>query len=176
MILDKGMHYFLFVGLRPTAGLTQPQMQWLWGSFLGNHRSVVRLPIPLKLVSRLRMPHTSQCISSRLSPGIILPHKFYYTTSRPTKTYVKAALIRVATYEQATKADRITIQERLHLSYVMKNSIFWDTTQRSPLKVGLSFVGWYRLHFQGWSTTQARNRSGNLKNVVFWDVTQCGSC
>jgi hypothetical protein len=32
---------------------------------------------------------------------------------------------------------------------VMKGSIFWDITPRSPLKVNRCFGGTFRLHFQG---------------------------
>jgi hypothetical protein len=32
---------------------------------------------------------------------------------------------------------------------VMKSSIFWDTTPRSPFKANRSFGGIFRLHFQG---------------------------
>jgi hypothetical protein len=41
---------------------------------------------------------------------------------------------------------------------VMKSSVFWDITPRSPLKVNWRFGGTYRLHFQGRRMSQARNQ------------------
>jgi hypothetical protein len=40
---------------------------------------------------------------------------------------------------------------------VTKNSIFWDITLCSPLKVNIYFGGTYRLHLQGRRISHARN-------------------
>jgi hypothetical protein len=45
----------------------------------------------------------------------------------------------------------------------MKLSIFWDITQRNPVKVNCRFGGKYALHLQGWRVSQARN---NMKQVA----------
>jgi hypothetical protein len=41
---------------------------------------------------------------------------------------------------------------------VMKNSIFWNITLFSPLKVYRRFGGTYRLHLKGQRMSQARNK------------------
>jgi hypothetical protein len=40
----------------------------------------------------------------------------------------------------------------------LKNTIFWDITPRSPLKVNRRFGGTYRLHLQGRRISRARNQ------------------
>jgi hypothetical protein len=41
----------------------------------------------------------------------------------------------------------------------MRNSIFWDITPCSPLKVNRRFEGTYRLHLHGWRKCEARNNA-----------------
>jgi hypothetical protein len=43
------------------------------------------------------------------------------------------------------------------LSYVLKNSIFWDITPCSPLNVNRRFGGMFRLRLYGRRISQARN-------------------
>jgi hypothetical protein len=51
---------------------------------------------------------------------------------------------------------------------VMENSIFWNITLRSPLKVNLRFGGTCRLHLQGLRISQARSQrdAGRRLNII----------
>jgi hypothetical protein len=55
---------------------------------------------------------------------------------------------------------------------VMKNSIFWNITSRSPLRVNWYFGGTYRLHLQGWKGSQAKNKH-EASNKLHLLLTSC---
>jgi hypothetical protein len=55
----------------------------------------------------------------------------------------------------------------------MKSSIFWDITQFSMVKGHWSFGGTYRLHLQGWRTSQAKNQGKHAERSVGYLLWFC---
>jgi hypothetical protein len=52
----------------------------------------------------------------------------------------------------------IIICSKLIRLYYLENTIFWDITSCSLLKVSRHFIGTYLLHLQGWIINQARKQ------------------
>jgi hypothetical protein len=71
--------------------------------------------------------------------------------------------------EEIWKQDTDSVAFEFLTAVVMKNSIFWDITPCSTLKVSQHFGGTCRLHLQGRRMMQARNQDSacNLLQAGF---------
>jgi hypothetical protein len=68
------------------------------------------------------------------------------------------------------RAETFTREGFGHLTaIVMKNSVFWDITCCSPLKVNRYFEGTCRFHLQDWRVNKATNQheTGGKRNFTF---------